>query len=172
MRPVAAPVRFLILSTPMDVVFDYRIPVLHPLAVHFPLGLLLAGALVALVWMFRGTAFWRRSLLLLLVLGSAGAVFAYVTGEAMEEQSEGVPIVDDLIDLHEQMGRYTLVVAIVACLGVALLSLRQERPRAGGVPARDPIALRLVLGLLVCLAAALVAWTAHIGGTMVWGVPR
>jgi uncharacterized membrane protein len=159
----------------METVFEYRIPVLHPLVVHFPLALLLASALAAVVWMFRGTAFWRRCLLFVLSLGTAGALLAYFTGDAMEEQSEGVPLVDALGELHEQMGLFTLLAALAACAGVAVFSFRQERQHSrhwrSQVP-RDPILYRLVLGLVVCIAAALVAWTAHIGGTMVWGVAR
>lgn len=159
----------------METVLQYRIPVLHPLVVHFPLSLLLASALVACVWVVRGTVFWRRCLLLLMVLGTAGSALAYLTGDAMEEQSEGVPIVDALIDLHEQMGLFTLVAALISLISLAVFSVRQEQLRRNPFrhdPLRDPLPVRLMLSLLVFLSAALVAWTAHIGGTMVWGVPR
>lgn len=159
----------------METVFEYRIPVLHPLVVHFPLSLLLAAALAALVWMFRGTAFWRRCLLFVLALGAPGALLAYLSGDAMEAQSEGVPIVDALVGLHEQMGLWTGVAAWAALAVLGAFSVRQERLRAAarpGAPPRDPILVRVLVSLLVFAAAALVAWTAHIGGTMVWGVPR
>lgn len=159
----------------METVFQYRIPVLHPLMVHFPLALLLAAAFVALVWMFRGTPFWRQCLLLLLAFGTGGALAAYFTGEPMEEQSEGVPIVDALVELHETMGLLTLVASIVSLAGVAALTLylrrRRLSPNRTELP-RDPLVYRVPLALVVWLAAALVAWTAHIGGTMVWGVAR
>lgn len=151
----------------MDAVFQYEIPALHPLAVHFPLALILASALTALVWSYRGTPFWRQTTLLLMVLGSAGAAFAYFTGDTMREQSEGVPIIDELVDLHEEMGLYTLLATLVATAALAALSVGRRAEEPG---ARDPILLRVVMACLVFLAAALVAWTAHIGATMTWGV--
>ncbi|SRR5690554_4231128 len=152
----------------MESVFQYEIPVLHPLAVHFPLALLLAAALTALIWCFRGSRFWRHTTLLLAGLGSLGALFAYLTGDKMEEQSEGVPIVEELVDLHEQMALYTLILAVVSTLAITTFSLLARRMDAR----RDPLLSRVLLACLVLLAAALVAWTAHIGATMTWGVVR
>lgn len=154
----------------MEAVFQYDIPVLHPLAVHFPLGLLLAGGLVALLWLARGTAFWRRAVLLFYGLGLIGAVFAYVTGEAMEEQSEGVPIVEELLELHEDAAVLVLVLAGATTAVLAGLSFWLERRITLERAAPDPWWVRIV-GTLLALAASLaVAWAGHIGGTMVWGV--
>lgn len=158
-----------ILGTVMETVFQYRIPVVHPLAVHFPLSLLLLAAVPALLWLARGTLFWRQCTFFMLTFGVAGALVAYFTGEAMEEQSEGVPIVDELVELHEDMALYTV---IIACLALAFFAgmafFARERP--SGEP--EPFWVRLGLALAVLVAAVLVAWTAHIGGTMVWGVAR
>lgn len=150
----------------MDAVFQYEIPVLHPLAVHFPLALLLAAAMTALVWCFRGTFFWRQSTLLLTALGTIGAALAYTSGDAMEEQSEGVPIVEDLVGLHEEMGLYTLIVSAAATIVLVVFAIVVRRTNER----RDPILARVMVACLVFLAAALVAWTAHIGATMTWGV--
>lgn len=150
----------------MDAVFDYRIPVLHPLAVHFPLSLLLVSALAALVWMFRGTSFWRQCTAFLILLSVPTALVAYLTGDVMEERSEGVPIVDELVDLHEKMALYTLIAAGVAALAMSVMLAMSYRR---GQLVRDPIVARVGVGLLIMLAAALVAWTAHIGATMTWG---
>jgi uncharacterized membrane protein len=149
----------------MEAVFQYRIPVLHPLAVHFPLSLLLAAGVAAVVWMISGVAFWRRCCLFLLVMGVAGAVLAYLSGKEMEEQVEGVAIVEELVGLHETMAFLTVIGSSIATLVLGIVSLRAERK--GGV---DRLGLRLFVGSLVLAAAALVAFTAHIGSTMVWGV--
>ncbi len=151
----------------MEAVFEYRIPVLHPLAVHFPLTLLLVAAVAALIWMFRGTTFWRQCSAFLVFLSVPGALLAYLTGDSMAEQSEGVPIVDELVDLHERMALYTLIASSVAAAAlIVVLAMSYRR----GTAVRDPIGSRVAAGLLVMIAAALVAWTAHIGATMTWGV--
>jgi uncharacterized membrane protein len=152
----------------MDAVLDYRIPVLHPLAVHLPVTLLLVAALAALIWMFRGSAFWRRCVLFLMLLSAPAALLAYLTGDVMKERSEGVPIIDELVDLHERMALFTLIAASVVAVLVGGYAIGAER--RGGSDLRDSIPARVAISLLIFLAAALVAWTAHIGATMTWGI--
>lgn len=151
----------------MDVIFDYRIPVLHPLAVHLPVTLLLVAALAALIWMFRGTAFWRRCLLFLMLLSAPAALLAYLTGDTMKARSEGVPIIEDLVDLHERMALFTLIATTIVAITLGGYAFRVER--LDGIRV-DPIQVRVGVSLMIFLAAALVAWTAHIGAAMTWGV--
>ncbi len=158
----------------MDAVFRYHIPELHPLAVHFPIALLAAAALAAIVWMGWGAPFWRRAACLLSMLGMAGALFAWFTGDSMEEQAEGAPIVDELVDLHEQMALYALIAAILSFVALGLLTWlgragQSKGSRFAGMNP-DRLPYRLGAGFLVLAAAALVAWAGHIGATMVWGV--
>jgi uncharacterized membrane protein len=154
----------------METVLQYEIPVLHPLVVHFPIALIVIAGVTAIVWSIRATAFWRRATLLLMALGMAGGLFAYFTGDAIEEQSEGTPIVEELVGLHEDVALYALIVTGVALVGLAALSVWLERRTTLERDPPDPLVPRLVLTVLTVLAAALIAWTAHIGGTMVWGV--
>lgn len=155
----------------MDTLFDYTIPVYHPLAVHFPLALILTGALVAVLWLWRGTPCWRRCALLLFVLGLAGGFFAWFTGDALEEQVEGEQVVALLVELHENMARFTLIVTglVVGLLGYGTWHLER---RSGAATGPEPILLRGGVAFLALAAAALVAFTAHIGGVMVWGILR
>ena len=152
----------------METAFQYDIPVWHPLLVHFPIALILTGALVVVVWSVRGTTFWRHAALLLFGLGLLGGIAAHQTGEAMEEQVEGTPIVEELVDMHEDAALYTLLVTGAVLLGLAFLSGWQARRPPP--PAPDPLVGRLLLLFMALAAAALVAWTGHLGGTMVWGV--
>ncbi|MFQ5569333.1 MAG: DUF2231 domain-containing protein [Rhodothermales bacterium] len=154
----------------MESVFQYDIPVLHPLAVHFPLALILLAALATWLWCLRGTTFWRRCALFLFTFGMGGGLFAYFTGEAMEEQSEGTPIVEELVEMHEEMALYTLIVTGVALVALVVLPWWLERRTAPKDSLNDPFIARIVVALIALAAAVLVAWTAHIGGTMVWGV--
>ena len=98
------------------------------------------------------------------MLGLVGAVLAFLSGEEMEKHVEGVAIVEELVELHESMALLTVVGSCLATLVLGIVSIRAER----GV--REPLGLRVFVGILVLAAAALVAWTAHIGSTMVWGV--
>ena len=152
----------------MDTLLQYDIPVWHPVVVHFPVALILTAAFVAVVWAARGTAFWRRATLLLLTVGMVGLTFAYFTGEAIEEYVERTAIVEDLLDLHETLGLYALIVTGIALVGVGGLSFWAERRTTLERDPPDPAAARIVLAVLTVGAAVLVAWTGHLGGTMVW----
>lgn len=153
----------------MDAAFEYYNPFLHPLVVHFPIVLLLLTAGAVLVWSIRDRRVWLRAAALLGWLGSVGAVVASKTGEALEEEVAGTPIVETLVDLHDTSADWTVLLAFVLtlCLTGLLLGDRFWSPRSG-----TPGLLRFVLALLAIATGAAVAWTGHVGGLMVWGVPH
>ena len=155
---------------PMDSVFQYRLPVWHPLLVHFPVALLLLAAVVAVVWVLHDRTTWRTMLLVLLGAGTAGGVAAYMTGESLLEQVEGTPVVEALIDAHEAAALFAVLISAGTLLLLSVyVAIRWRFGRGGG---SDSLAIRIAVATAVIAAAFFVAWTAHIGGTMVWGVPR
>ncbi len=69
----------------MNLVPDWA-PNIHPLLVHFPIALLSAPAAVDVVgWAFRRNKPLRQLATLLYVLGTGGAVAAYLTGRAASQ---------------------------------------------------------------------------------------
>jgi len=69
----------------MNLVPDWA-PNIHPLLVHFPIALLSGAAVVDVMgWAFRRNRALRRLATLLYVLGTGGAVAAYVTGRAASQ---------------------------------------------------------------------------------------
>ena len=69
----------------MNLVPDWA-PNIHPLLVHFPIALLCAAAAVDVVgWAFRRNRPLRQVATLLYVLGTGGAVAAYLTGRAASQ---------------------------------------------------------------------------------------
>ena len=76
------------------------------------------------------------------------------------------------METHEQAAEWTLWSALAAALlfgGAAVWLRRLPAPTAVGE--RDPVLIRAVLAVAALVPAALVAYTAHLGGLMVWGVP-
>lgn len=151
----------------MDQVFDYTIPVLHPLVIHLPLAFLPASAVLLLGWLVRDRASWLLLGVWSQLVGTAGAAAAVRTGEAMADQSEGVPIVERLVPVHESWGEATAwaAVALTALLVATWIWNRRATDRPG-----VPLPWRLALAVLGIAVASMALWTGHVGGVMVWGV--
>ena len=169
----------------MDLVSQYDIPFLHPLLVHFPLVLLLLGAAAAGMYLLLGRAGWRRAGLILFSLGAISAWAAAETGPRLYQAVEGDPVVETVIGAHRAAAEWTVWLAALAALTFALVSASRIRlrrptpPEEGEEPVepprrrpREPMWGRLLAVVPAWAAAGLVAWTAHLGGVMVWGVPR
>jgi uncharacterized membrane protein len=148
----------------MSQLFDYEIPVLHPLAVHFPVGLLCAAALAAIVWVVSDKESWLHVAAFVQTLGSAGAAFAYITGDAMLEHSSGSPVVEQLAAIHQKLALATLIASAVA----AALLMVSRWFKGSRVVRRMWYRIGTLMVLMVGLASCRA--TAHVGGSMVWGV--
>ena len=154
----------------LNQLFDYEIPFLHPLAVHFPLALLVIASFSALAWAVTRSSKWQHTTHVLLFFGALGAVAAFLTGDALEEDSEGVPIVDQFVELHENLGRATMILALVSFAALSLYAWLSKSSTSEPLE-RQQVWMRWAIACLVIVSAVLVALTGHIGGTMVWGVP-
>lgn len=176
----------------MRPIAEYEVPFLHPLLVHFPLVLLLLGGAAAALYLVLGRGVWRRAALAFFALGAASAWAAAATGPRLHRAVEGDPVVESIVYTHQGAAEWTVWTASLAAVVFAALSAvalvrrapappeaKDERPRRRWWPGRggrrsprEPLWGRL-LGVLPALAAAaLVAYTAYLGGLMVWGVPR
>lgn len=152
----------------LEALTDYTIPVLHPIVVHFPVALVFAALLTSGIWLLRNQDTWWKSSAVLLLLSFLGGVAALRTGEAMEDQSEGVAIVDKFVHLHEELAEWSVWIlgtAFVAMLAAVWLG-RRDTAHPG-----TPMRWRLIAFLVVLAAAVLLGLTGHVGGIMTWGSP-
>ena len=146
-------------------VFDYTLPVFHPIFVHLPVALLPVAFIAGIVWVARPTHQWGFFTAGLLAVAAVGAVLAFMTGETLYAQSEGVPVVELFVDRHRQLGRLVMIAAIASfVLTVAALILDRHPDRASAGRYGRFVSLALIL-----VSVALVLVTAHLGGIMVWG---
>lgn len=116
---------------------------LHPVIVHFPIACLLLAVLAESLVMLRGAA-WRPATTLLLVIGTAAALAAVISGTWLAQDFTAA------VQRHQLVGWVTLVSATVTC---PLLYLERRWP--------------LRLALLITAAAAGLA--GHLGGDLVYG---
>lgn len=124
--------------------------------------------LVAGLWLARNRDSLLVTTLWLQILVAFSTWAAVSTGEELEEQSEGVPIVDRFVALHEDLGEYAWYASIaLALLLMAVWLVRRRDTRRAGAA----LWLRLIVFVLLLANFLLIAWVSHIGGIMVWGVP-
>jgi uncharacterized membrane protein len=135
---------------------------LHPAVVHFPVALLMAGAVAAVVSVFLRR--WHLPLFaaVLLSLGAIGAAAAVVTGEQEEEKVEhAIPSAEPVLEDHAWWGesaRNAGMLAAVLAVGAAAL-------------AHKPFGGRFLSALTACAAlvsAYCVAQAGHYGGELVY----
>ncbi|HEY3399175.1 MAG TPA: DUF2231 domain-containing protein [Geothrix sp.] len=141
---------------------------LHPVIVHFPIGLLaMAPALFLL------GALWpaqRRGIhavaLGLLVLGLLGALAALATGEAAESFARRTPELRAALEHHEVSAQWTA--AIFGLLTVAWFAhLGLSRFRHRDLPPGAVRALFILWLLVSVMGVAALLRTGHLGGRMV-----
>src|SRR5689334_2662240 len=111
---------------------------LHPLVIHFPIALLLTSPLFVLLAICIPTA--RRSFsasaLILLALGTAGALLALSTGNAAENAVAATGELHAILKQHEELGEGTAIEfsVLTGFLGVIVLApvLFKGLDRPGG----------------------------------------
>lgn len=140
----------------------------NPLIVHFPIALLLVAPL--LVALGLGLPNLRPGLhcaaLVLLVLGSLGALLAWASGEAAASLAQRTPELRAALDRHEQLAQFgallfSLLTLLFALLWLFSASRQQARPK-GAV-----LALHLIWLLAAAGAMLILAQAGHLGGRMV-----
>ena len=127
---------------------------LHPMLVHFPIGLVLFAAVAEVVAMTTGRTDWQTVAILNVRAGAIFAIGAAIAGWRLAS-SPGMEATSSL-DWHRWLG----TIAALAVSGSALTT--------AGTSGRSPSALR-VYRITLFWAAALVAVTGHLGGLLVWG---
>ena len=127
---------------------------LHPLLVHFPIGLVLIAAMAEVVAMTTGRWDWRAMAVTNVRAGAVFTLGAAIAGWRLAS-SPGIEATSSL-EWHRWLG----TIAAVAVFGAALAT--------AGARGRSPLAV-WVYRITLFWAATLVALTGHLGGQLVWG---
>jgi len=131
----------------------------HPQIVHFPVALIVAGAIFELIGRATRLEWWRKAAFALLVFGVLGAGAAVLSGrEAAEVAADRHGVPEQPIEAHEELAQLSLWIGVAAVLARALAG------RAGAAR-RFLSVLALVLQLGV---AVLVGVAGHRGGKLVF----
>jgi len=127
---------------------------LHPLLVHFPIGLVLIAAALEAVVMMTDLRSWRTVAVVNLRAGAVLSIAAVIAGWRLASSAE----IDasSSLEWHRWLG----TIAAVAVAGAALATV--------GADGRSRFRL-WVYRTALFWAAALVAIAGHLGGVLVWG---
>jgi uncharacterized membrane protein len=127
---------------------------LHPLLLHFPIGLVLAAAAAELLAVLTRQAGWRAAAVVNVRAGAVMAALTAIAGWGLAT----APFVESSrrLEWHRWLGVWGTVAAIGAAMGSARLD------------ARSPRSVSFYQAALF-VAAALIGIAGHLGGTLVWG---
>ncbi len=142
---------------------------LHPLIIHFPIGLLLVAPVLVLIGILMPPKKGRTMLLAALVLMFLGTISVFIalqTGEAAAEIADRTPEINAIIQHHEQMAENTrLVFSILTVAFAAILFLPTLLKRE--VDRTSHIVYPLIFLCFYLAGAVMLANTAHQGGRLV-----
>lgn len=130
---------------------------LHPIIVHFPIALLIVGFLSEIIGLVFKRKFFGQVAFYLLVLAAAGAIAAYLSGDAAGDGMEGGSL-KKAMDLHEQAAVITLWLTIAAALTRVVYEILKKKT----------VWLHIVTFTLFSMAVAGVARTGYLGGRLVY----
>lgn len=144
---------------------------LHPLIIHFPIGLLFVApvfVLGALLWRRLGSG-WSLAALGLMALGTLSLFLAVATGEAAGQLADRTPQIAAAMERHESMAEtarvvFSLLTLAFAALVLVPLVLKRELARKLHW-ASTALFLAAYAGGLAQLTR-----TAHEGGRLVHGL--
>lgn len=103
---------------------------IHPMLVHFPIALLITGFAAELAGLLTGKEWLTRAALLLLILGTAGAISAVVTGQREEDKIVETPAIEHTLEEHEEAGEFTMWLFIAIAAARIVTAWRKSLPKA------------------------------------------
>lgn len=131
---------------------------LHPMIVHFPIALLIIGFLSDLLGLISKQKFFSTTGFYLLVLGAAGVIAAYLTGNLAGDGVTEFGALGQALETHESAALLTLwLVAAAAVVRIGLVLMKRYSGILKGV----------AFGLFL-LGVASVARTGYYGGELVY----
>jgi uncharacterized membrane protein len=130
---------------------------LHVMVIHFPIALLIVAFLSELFGVLSKKQFFTNASFYLLILGSLGALVAYVSGSYT---GDGITngMFQELIEMHEEAGLITLCLAIFTTLYKIVLYYFKIKK----------VWTQLVSLVLLGILVLAVARTAYLGGQLVF----
>jgi uncharacterized membrane protein len=131
---------------------------IHPMIVHFPIALILVGFLFEVVGVVAKREFYSKAAFILLLIGAAGVIAAYVTGNRAGGGLSEMGSLKQAIENHEDSALVTMVLVLVVA---AVRIMMAATKRFAG-------SLRWIAVALYFVGVLSIIRTGHLGGTLVY----
>ncbi len=131
---------------------------LHPMVVHFPIALLIVGFLAEVTGFIVRREYFHHVALLLLLLGTAGLIAAYISGTHAGGGVTEAGALKEALEQHQEAALLTLwIVSVTAVVRLTGLFMKKHQTVLRGISA-----------ILFLLAVLSLARTGHYGGELVF----
>jgi uncharacterized membrane protein len=131
---------------------------IHPMIVHFPIALLITGFLFEVVGVAANKEFYSKAAFILLLLGTAGAVGAYITGNLAGDGVSELGSLKQALEAHED----SAVASLWIIGGIAVVRILMV------VTKRFAGSLRWLAVAFYLVGVLSIARTGHLGGNLVY----
>lgn len=152
----------------------------HPLLVHFPVALLTIYAIAELLCfrVLQSKPYWFFVKALLVIVGSASAAVAFMSGDEIEDQFQRIAEIARLVEVHAGFALATCIVFGVLAAAYLVQWIQRESIRAQTT--KQPIWIglntvtknvlrRLIVVPLALAGLLLVTITGALGGAIAYG---
>jgi len=130
---------------------------LHAMLIHFPIALIITGFVAEIAGLISNKPVFKLGGFYLLLAGTAGTIFSYLTGNAAGEGMEEGPL-ETAMEQHEQAGTFALWLTIATAavyLGIYIFKYHKKW-------------LRIAAIVLFAAAVGAIARTGYLGGQLVY----
>jgi uncharacterized membrane protein len=131
---------------------------IHPMIVHFPIALIIIGFLFEVVGVAANKEFYSKAAFILLLLGAAGTVGAYITGNLAGGGLSEMGPLKQALEAHEDSAVTTLwIVGGIAAARILMVATK-----------RFTGTLRWLAVAFYIVGVLAMARTGHLGGNLVY----
>lgn len=129
---------------------------LHPMIVHFPIALIMAGFLADLLYLYRKDNWLLKTGFFLMILGTLGALAAATTGALFtQEPTEGEVV--KIYNIHTHAALTTVIIMVIVLLLRIYFFVKHKEDQ-----------FKWTIFFLYLFGTMAVSYTGYIGGTMVY----
>jgi len=132
--------------------------IIHPIVVHFPIALILAGFFTEVLSLFfKGEKWLSKAAFYLMVLGTLGAITSWGTGQLFTEE----PMEGEIVKVFHNHETGAFITMILMIIGTGFRSWLV-------IQKKEETNLKWIAFGFYFLASATVAFTGFMGGKMVY----